>query len=100
MTEMDIGWHGSDAIDAQDRDSAATTAAKFLSLAAAPVFTAMALLTAIMGSPPDLLCAATEGAAPLNGMAPMYLLMSALHVAPWLRLFSSSRAEVQTGIPH
>jgi hypothetical protein len=31
--------------------------------------------------------AAREGSL-LSGMVPMYLLMSAFHLAPWLRLFS------------
>jgi len=61
----------------------------WLSLAAAPTFAMMALLTRIHGgSMPDLLCSATQDASPLTGMVPMYLLMSAFHLAPWLRLLS------------
>ena len=30
-----------------------------------------------------------QDASPLTGMVPMDLLMSAFHLAPWLRLFSS-----------
>jgi hypothetical protein len=59
-------------------------AADFLSLAAAPTFAVMALLTGVLG-PPDMLCAA---ASPLSGMVAMYLLMSAFHLAPWLRLLA------------
>lgn len=63
-------------------------AADWLSLAAAPTFAGMALLTAILGGGPlEMLCAAgPEGATLLTGMVPMYVLMSAFHGAPWLRL--------------
>jgi hypothetical protein len=63
----------------------------WLSLAAAPTFAIMALLTGILGSGrSDLLCSATQ-ASSLNGMVPMYLLMGAFHSAPWLKLLSSRR---------
>jgi hypothetical protein len=65
---------------------AAAHIANWLSLAAAPTFAAMALLTSTLGAP-DLSCA-PGGAAALTGMAPMYLLMSAVHLAPWLRLIA------------
>jgi hypothetical protein len=39
--------------------------------------------------PPDMLCAVAQGASPLSGMAAMYLLMTAFHSAPWLKLISS-----------
>jgi hypothetical protein len=61
----------------------------WLSLAAAPSFAVMALLTcALGGHPPDMLCATAHDAWPLAGMAPMYLLMSAFHSAPWLKLIA------------
>ena len=61
-------------------------AADCLSLAAAPTFAVMALLTAVLGGGPlDMLC----GASPLTGMIPMYVLMSAFHAAPWLKLISN-----------
>jgi len=63
--------------------------ADWLSLAAAPTFAMMALLTGVLGGgAPDILCAASQGGSPLSGMIPMYLLMSAFHLAPWLRLIS------------
>jgi hypothetical protein len=63
--------------------------ADWLSLAAAPTFAIMALLTgALGGGAPDILCAASQGGSPLSGMVPMYLLMTAFHLAPWLRLIS------------
>ena len=70
-------------------------AARWLSLAAAPTFAAMALATEIPGGgAPDALCVAMHGALPLGGMAWMYLLMSLFHLPPWLRLAApfSSRA--------
>jgi hypothetical protein len=65
------------------------SADRLLSLAAAPTFAIMALLTGLLGSP-DVLCS-TAGASPLGGMVPMYLLMSAFHLAPWLRLIAGRR---------
>ena len=60
-------------------------AADWLSLAAAPTFAVMALVTAIGGGPLDMLCSAMPGASWLGGMVPMYVLMSAFHSAPWIR---------------
>jgi len=66
-------------------------AADWLSLAAAPTFAIMALLTAVLGGGPmDALCSAARDA-PLSGMVPMYLLMSAFHLTPWLKRISSRR---------
>jgi len=68
-------------------------AAEWISLAAAPTFAIMALVTSPFGGgPPDMLCAAAHGVSPLSGMAPMYLLMSAFHSAPWLKLISRRRS--------
>ncbi len=69
-----------------DRGSAAGVAADWLCLAATPTFAIMALLTALGGGEPDILCAAMPHASPLRGMILMYLLMSAFHAAPWLKL--------------
>lgn len=71
------------------QDVVARGAANWLSLAAAPTFAGMALLTALSGSP-EMLCAS---ASPLSGMAAMYGLMSAFHLSPWLRLFGRSRKD-------
>jgi hypothetical protein len=63
-----------------------------LALAAAPTFAIMALLTGIQdGGMPGMLCSAAHDALPLTGMVPMYLLMSAFHSAPWLRLITNWR---------
>jgi hypothetical protein len=65
----------------------------WLRLAATPTFAIMALLTGVVGGgAPDMLCSAGQGASPLSGMAPMYLLMSAFHVGPWLRLIPGRRS--------
>ncbi len=58
--------------------------ARWLALAAAPSFAAMAWITA--ASP--ALCLSDPGPLPLDGMAAMYLLMSLFHLPPWLRLVS------------
>ncbi|WP_411971019.1 hypothetical protein [Mesorhizobium sp. CA16] len=57
--------------------------ADWLCLAATPTFATMALLTAAHGGE-DMMC--MSGASALGGMVPMYLLMAAFHLAPWLRL--------------
>ena len=68
-------------------------AAEWISLAAAPTFAIMALVTSPFGGgPPDMLCSAAHGVSPLSGMAPMYLLMSAFHSAPWLKLILRRRS--------
>jgi hypothetical protein len=75
-----------------NRHAPALAAADWLCLAAAPTFATMALLTGVLGGgAPDSLCAAAQDTSPLSGMVPMYLLMSAFHAAPWLRLIDSRR---------
>lgn len=62
----------------------------WLSLAAAPTFAIMALLTLLSGAP-DVICSAAQDMSPLSGMVVMYLLMSAFHLAPWLKLIAGRR---------
>ena len=57
-----------------------------LSLAAAPSFAVMALLAAVQDGNKDIMCSGAHGASPLTGMVAMYVLMSVLHAAPWLRM--------------
>jgi len=72
------------------------TAADCLSLAAAPTFAIMALLTGVVGQgPPDMVCGTMQGAWTLGGMVPMYLLMSAFHLTPWLKLVLRRRARAR-----
>jgi hypothetical protein len=74
-----------------DIRAAAVRPANWLGLAAAPTFAIMALLTAA-GGQPQLLCSAAHLQSPLGGMVPMYLLMSAFHSGPWLKLISGRRS--------
>jgi hypothetical protein len=68
-------------------------AADWLCLAAAPSFAIMALLTGILGvGPQHMVCSFAQDPSPLSGMVPMYVLMSAFHSAPWLKLISSWRS--------
>jgi hypothetical protein len=83
-TRVNDATEGARAVSARTRY--ALGAARGLQLAAAPTFAAMALLTATAGGASDILCAAALDASPLTGMVPMYVLMSAFHAAPWLRL--------------
>jgi len=72
--------------------NAALGTADWLSLAAAPTFAIMALLTGVLGGGAEMLCSATQSASLPNGMASMYVLMSAFHCAPWLKLISRRRS--------
>ncbi len=71
----------------------------WLCLAATPGFAIMALMTAVLGDGPmHMICSAGRGSA-LAGMVPMYLLMSAVHLPPWLRLFCYRRGRGQRSSP-
>mgnify|MGYP003585762409 CR=1 FL=1 len=77
------------AIGSERGHAAALRAADWLCLAAAPSFAIMALLTGVLGGgQPDILCTAAEHTSRLGEMIPMYLLMSAFHSPPWLKLIS------------
>lgn len=76
-----------DTLGTRKERRAAQGAADWLCLAAAPTFASMALVTGVFdGVAQDMLCAAhhTPG-----GMVWMYLLMSAFHSTPWLKLISN-----------
>jgi hypothetical protein len=67
-------------------------AADRLSLAAAPTFAVMALLSSLLGGDASaVLCMPAYPALPLTGMVPMYVLMAAFHCTPWLKLISPHR---------
>ncbi|MDP3693067.1 hypothetical protein [Bradyrhizobium sp.] len=86
MSEAPTGSSGSGAVNG---NAPSIGAADFLHLAAAPTFAVMALLTGLPGGgSPEALC---SSASPLSGMVPMYLLMSAFHTAPWLKLIPGRR---------
>ena len=88
MRDTDAITRGSGALQ-QNGNPAPIGAADYLYLGAAPTFAIMALLTSVLGGGAlDTLC---SSASPLSGMVPMYLLMSAFHLAPWLKLISSRR---------
>ena len=90
MSELHAGIGGCGAIP-ESRAALARGAADWLYLAAAPTFAVMALLTGLFGGgPADALCS-VAGVSPLSGMVPMYLLMSAFHLAPWLKLIAGPR---------
>jgi hypothetical protein len=92
MSDTLTGTRGPGAIRRENGNAAAMGAANFLYLAAAPTFAIMALLTGVLGGgSPDAPCS-IAGASPLGGMVPMYLLMSAFHTAPWLKLISRRRS--------
>jgi hypothetical protein len=95
MSETHIDRSGFGAVGCENRSPAALGAADFLYLAAAPTFAVMALLTCVLGGgSSDALCS-IAGVSPLSGMVPMYLLMSAFHLAPWLKLISRRRSGVR-----
>jgi hypothetical protein len=72
--------------------SETVSADRLLSLVAAPTFAIMALLTIVFdGGQMPMMCSAGQDGFALGGMVPMYLLMSAFHSAPWLKLISSRR---------
>jgi hypothetical protein len=70
------------------RRLAALGAGGWLGIAAAPTFAVMALLTYVSGGDVDMMCSAAHGVSWLGGMVPMYVLMSAFHSGPWLKLIS------------
>ena len=82
-TSIGGGNHGS---------GVARVAADWLGLAAAPAFVTMALMTVCLGGGAEPLCSASGHSALTSGMVPMYLLMSTVHVGPWLRLIAGWRS--------
>ena len=77
-------------LSGEDTAAAVSALIKWLSLAATPAFAIMALLTGLKPGEMDSLCSAGP-AAPLSGMAAMYLLMSVFHLPPWLKLVAHRR---------
>ncbi len=94
MQNHTLSPHRPGAITAAGRDRSALAAADWLALAAAPSFALMALLTAIPDGQPAALCLTGDGS-PLGSMTLMYMLMSAFHLAPWLRLIAGRRQALE-----
>jgi hypothetical protein len=89
MREAYLSGCGGEAMRSDSGRATALPAAEWLHLAATPTFAIMALLTSLFGGgPADILCGA---ASPLGGMTAMYVLMSAFHSAPWLKLIAGRR---------
>ncbi|MGN6310160.1 MAG: hypothetical protein ACTHNN_11455 [Xanthobacteraceae bacterium] len=78
---------------ASPRKAAAINITDGLALVASPICAGMAVLTAMSGnSSAEMLCSAVH-MSPLSGMATMYVLMSAFHAAPWIRLIRTRFAD-------
>lgn len=92
MTHADADAIPGENANAATPDLANLRIADWLCLAAAPTFALMALLTCVLGGDATMLCMGAPEASPLTGMAAMYLLMSAFHLAPWLRVISGRQA--------
>lgn len=85
------GVIGLDAAPRREWSNAGTA----LSFAASPTFAMMAVLTGLDGgSMANMLCSAGGARLSLGGMSMMYLLMSAFHLGPWLKLLCSRRNSV------
>jgi hypothetical protein len=84
MREAYLSGCAGDAMRAERGHRTARPAADWLGLAATPTFAIMALAS-VGNGPADILCAATS---PLGGMTAMYVLMSAFHLPPWLKLIA------------
>ena len=69
--------------------AAGPPAASLLPLAATPTFVVMALWSSVAGGPAEMMCSSGGSPLFLNGMAPMYALMSVFHMSPWLTLLSN-----------
>jgi hypothetical protein len=69
----------------------ARVSADWLGLAAAPAFATMAVTTICLGGGAEPLCSSPGNGSLMTGMVPMYLMMGAIHVGPWLRLVVGGR---------
>jgi hypothetical protein len=85
----------SEATRAKNGKVASLGAAQCLNLAAAPIFAVMALATGLLGGD----AANMNCSSPLNSMALMYVVMSAIHLAPWLKLIANRRAAISLRDP-
>jgi hypothetical protein len=92
MSEPGTGGCAAGAIRREGGGATALGAADWVSLAAAPTFALMALLTAAHGDrPAGILCLTADDGLPMSGMTLMYGLMGVFHATPWLRLVTRRR---------
>ena len=76
-----------------------TRALALLSLAPTPTFAFLGLLCAAQeGTLESMVCSAGHGSSALTGMVSMYLLMSAFHSAPWIRMITGRQRAMQRAI--
>jgi hypothetical protein len=73
-------------VGGEDTAAAVAGLTDWLYLAATPTFAVMALLICVAGEDAGMMCSAAHGVPLLSGMLPMYVLMSAFHSPPWLKL--------------
>src|SRR5260370_11745923 len=86
MSEAYGGGPTSGAIRYERDNGPARGAADWLSLAAAPTFAIMALLTAVVAcAPGESLCVAAHDLPP-SGLGPIFVLLLGLPFSPWLEL--------------
>ena len=72
--------------------SSAPGIAELLHLAAAPLFAGMAVVSSLSSEEAsDVLCAAAHGSSWLTGMTAMYMVMSLVHLPPWIGWLSRRR---------
>ena len=76
-----------------DPKGTAMLVADGLAFAASPVFVALASLPGLLSDEPAASVCSSAQASPLSGMVTMYLVMGALHAAPWLKLLSGRHAK-------
>jgi hypothetical protein len=95
MTDISANQKVHGATRGGSRDWSTLDAADWLGLSAAPIFAIMALLSGIFNDPSTIICAAMKDLFPLSGMVPMYVLMSVIHLSPWLKLKSNRRRAMQ-----
>jgi hypothetical protein len=74
--------------------------ADWLCLAAAPTFAIMAIVAGLSSTGPQDVCGLVHSSSPLSGMPGMYLLMSAFHASPWLKLLAIRRAASEPASHH
>ena len=100
MSKARSGGSAGGAIRHEGGHAPALGAADWLSLAAAPTFAIMALLTSVLGSGKmAIICGAAQEPASIGGMIPMYLLMSGFHSATWLKLIANRRSRALNSPP-